>query len=63
MHDQKHITASSVLNRRDFLATMGITYSALTVPWQEADTAENKQPISRARQGATIAKPICSPRN
>lgn len=54
MDDQKHITASSVLNRRDFLATMGITYSGLTVPWLEADAAENKQPISRARQGATV---------
>ena len=41
-------------NRRDFLATMGMTLSATSINWLNSETAEGKTTPSRKKEGAVI---------
>jgi hypothetical protein len=54
MQDYNQVEAKYTLDRRTFLATIGATYSALTVPLLEADAAESKRPAPRKKEGATV---------
>jgi hypothetical protein len=54
MQDYNHVKSAYTLNRRSFLATVGVTYGALAVPWLEADATENGMPTPRKKEGTTV---------
>jgi len=54
MQDHNHVGATYTLSRRDFLATMGVTYGALTVSWIEVAAAQSRRPTPRKKEGATV---------
>ncbi len=54
MRDHDDFIETCTFSRRNFLATIGTTYGALTFPWLKVDAAESRQRTSRKRQGATV---------
>ncbi|MHC4691662.1 MAG: hypothetical protein ACYS67_02890 [Planctomycetota bacterium] len=54
MRDHDDFIETCTFSRRNFLATMGITYGALTFPWLKVYAAESRKRTYRKKQGATV---------
>ena len=54
MRKNTHVRSASCLDRRDFLAAVGITGGVVAFPWLKAGAGESGEPTPKKKKGATV---------